>query len=211
MSSAPLSNSSTSDFAWEVATLFPEQGAWSEAAYLELTDGSNKRIEFNDGRLEFQAMPTEIHQALVGYLYQALLTFVAARGLGVVPFPPLRVRVKPGKIREPDILFLSNENLRHRSNRLWTGADLVMEVVSADPKDRQRDYNEKLVDYAEGGISEYWIVDPVEQAVIVYQLDVTSYVERGRFSLGEIATSRRLDGFAVNVTALFDVTKDIPQ
>jgi Uma2 family endonuclease len=211
MSSAPLSNSSTPDFAWEVATLFPEQGAWSEAAYLELTDGSNKRIEFNDGRLEFQAMPTEIHQALVGYLYQALLTFVAARGLGVVPFPPLRVRVKPGKIREPDILFLSNENLRHRSNRLWTGADLVMEVVSADPKDRQRDYNEKLVDYAEGGISEYWIVDPVEQTVIVYQLDATNYVEHGRFSLGETATSRRLDGFAVNVTALFDVTKDIPQ
>lgn len=120
MSSAPLSNASTPDFAWEVATLFPEQGAWSEAAYLELTDGSNKRIEFSDGRLEFQAMPTEIHQALVGYLYQALQTFVTARGLGVVPFPPLRVRVKPGKVREPDILFLSNQNLHHRSNRLWT-------------------------------------------------------------------------------------------
>lgn len=86
-----------------------------------------------------------------------------------------------------------------------------MEVVSADPKDRQRDYNEKLVDYAEGGISEYWIVDPVEHVVIVNQLDVTSYVERGRYSQGDIATSRHLDGFAVNVTELFDVTKDIPQ
>ena len=211
MSSAPLSNSSTPDFAWDVATLFPEQGSWTEAAYLDLTDGSNKRVELVDGRLEFPTMPTEIHQALVGFLYHALLTFAAARGIGVVPFPPLRVRIKPGKIREPDVLFLSNENLHHRNNRLWTGADLVMEVVSPDPKDRLRDYEEKQIDYAQGGVPEYWIVDPAAQAVVVLRLDAGRYVEHGRFAPGETATSWRLNGFAIDVTELFSVTKDIPQ
>lgn len=211
MSTAPLSNPSEPDFAWEVATLFPEQGAWSEAAYLELTDGSNKRIEFNNGRLEFRPMPTELHQALVGFLYHALLSFVSARQLGVVPFPPLRVRVRPGKIREPDVLFLSAQNQRHRSNRLWTGADLVMEVVSSDPKDRQRDYDDKLTDYAEGNIAEYWIVDPNVQTVIVYALQEKRYVEQGRYGVGQLAPSTLLADFSVDVAALFAVAKDIPQ
>ncbi len=52
----------------------------------------------------------------------------------MVPFPPLRVRVRPGKIREPDVLFLRKQNFHLRSNRLWNGADLVMEVVSPDPR-----------------------------------------------------------------------------
>ena len=211
MSSAPLTNSSTPDFAWDVATLFPEQGSWTEEAYLDLTDGSNKRVELIDGRLEFPTVPTEVHQALVGFLYRTLLTFAAASGIGVVPFPPLRVRVKPGKIREPDVLFLSNENLHHRSNRLWTGADLVMEVVSPDLKDRQRDYEEKKAEYAEGGIPEYWIVDPTAQAVVVLSLEAGRYVEHGRFTPGESATSPTLPGFGVDVTELFAVTKDIPQ
>lgn len=211
MSATPFPNSSSPDFVWDVATLFPEQGAWTEAAYLDLTDGSNKRIEFNDGRLEFQAMPTEIHQALVGFLYRTLLAFAAARNLGVVPFPPLRLRLKAGKIREPNLLFLSKENLRYRGNRLWTGADLVMEVVSADPKDRHRDYEEKRIDYADGGVPEYWIIDPVDQLVIVLALKEGSYVEHGRFAPSDLATSPTIDQFAVDVAELFAVANEIPQ
>src|SRR5881275_2730812 len=51
-----------------------------------------------------------------------------------------------------------NTDLNHfhaRHNRVWDGADLVMEVVSDDPKDRARDYQQKLADYAEAKISEY--------------------------------------------------------
>jgi hypothetical protein len=63
--------SAEGDYAWELATLYPEQGEWSEEAYLELTDHANHRIEFADGRLEFLPMPTEIHEALVQYLFWA--------------------------------------------------------------------------------------------------------------------------------------------
>ena len=77
------------DYAWEIATLFPEQGGWSEEEYLRLTDETNRLIEFDDGRVEFLPTPTELHQALVGFLYHALLSFVTLGDLGVVPFPPL--------------------------------------------------------------------------------------------------------------------------
>jgi Uma2 family endonuclease len=110
MSSIPPSLASDADYAWEVATLFPPPGHWSENAYLDLTDGTNRRIELVDGRLEFLPTPTELHQALVGFLYHALLNFVMKGNLGIVPFPPLRVRVPSGRYREPDVLFLRNEN-----------------------------------------------------------------------------------------------------
>ncbi len=144
MSMIPPSQTSDADYAWEVATLFPPQGHWSEEAYLNLTDGTNRRIELVDGRLEFLPMPTELHQALAGFLYHALLAFVTRGGLGIVPFPPLRVRVPGGRYREPDVLFLRKDNFRLRSNRIWKGADIVMEVVSGDPKDRKCDYEDKL-------------------------------------------------------------------
>ena len=71
MSTTPSSQSADADYAWEVATLFPEQGEWSEEAYLDLTDGTNRRIEFADGRLEFLPMPTEVHEAIVQFLLLA--------------------------------------------------------------------------------------------------------------------------------------------
>jgi Uma2 family endonuclease len=211
MSVIPSSLPPEPEYAWEVATLFPEQGSWSEEAYLHLTDGTNKLVEFSDGRLEFLPMPTEQHQALVGFLYHALLAFVTGGGLGIVPFPPLRVRVRPGKIREPDVLFLRKENFHLRSNRVWSGADLVMEVVSPDPSDRQRDYHEKLADYSQAGIAEYWIVDPERRLVAVYRLDNGGYVLHGEFASAGKAASALLPGFDVDVKSLFNVMDELPQ
>jgi Uma2 family endonuclease len=209
MSIAPSPLTGEPEYAWEIATLHPEQGEWSEEHYLELTDGTNRLIEFTDGRLEFLPMPTEIHQALAGFLYHALLNFVSRHKLGKVPFPPLRVRVRPNKIRQPDVLFLHKDNFRKRHNRVWDGADIVMEVVSPDPKDRVRDYEEKLADYAAGGIPEYWIADPDRELVTIYRLQEGKSALHGEFAPGQQATSALLDGFAVDVTALFAAADDV--
>src|SRR4051812_8862330 len=144
MSTVPSSHASEGDYAWEVATLFPEQGAWSEEAYLHLTDGTNRRIEFTDGRLEFLPMPTEMHETLAEFLFFALREFVEKQALGKVHMTGIRLRIRPQKVRLPDVIFLHKEHYHARHNRAWDGADLVMEVVSEDPKDRQRDYEEKL-------------------------------------------------------------------
>ena len=129
----------------------------------------------------------------------------------MVPFPPLRVRVRPGKIREPDVLFLRNEKFHLRGNRLWSGADLVMEVVSSEPMDRHRDYQEKLAEYATAGIAEYWIVDPQRRMVTVNRLNGDHYMLHGEFSPGAEATSALLPGFSVDVTALFGVMDELPE
>jgi Uma2 family endonuclease len=85
-----------------------------------------------------------------------------------------------------------------------------MEIVSGDPKDRQRDYDQKLVDYAEAKVAECWIIDFERQVVLVHRLDGHQYAVNGEFTRGQQATSALLDGFSVDVEALFAVADDIP-
>jgi Uma2 family endonuclease len=183
---------------WEIAQLFPNQGAWTEHEYLALD--SNHLIEFSDGYLEVLPMPTEIHQLIVGYLYRVLAAFVESGKLGVVLMAPFRVRLWPSKIREPDIAFMSAANSHRRSNAIWQGADLAIEVVS---EDRHRDLDIKFEEYARAKIPEYWIVDPANSLITVFRLDGGKYTIHGQFSPGEQATSRLLPGFAVDVTTVF--------
>jgi Uma2 family endonuclease len=211
MSSIPITPSSEPEYAWELASLYPPQGCWSENAYLDLTDGTNRRIELVDGRLEFLPKPTELHQALVAFLYHALLAFVTKHDAGIVPYAPLRVRVSAGRYREPDVMFLSKEHFHLRSNRIWQGADLLMEIVSGDPKDRKRDYEDKLADYAAANIGEYWIIDPELRTVMVHRLEGGRYTVHGEFQPGQQAASALLPGFAVDAAALFAVAKNVAE
>ncbi len=93
MSSIPATPSHEPEYAWEIATLYPAQGDWSEEEYLELTDHSNRRIEYTEGRLEFLPMPTDIHETLVRFLFRALDRYVNQRKLGEVFSNGIRLRV----------------------------------------------------------------------------------------------------------------------
>jgi Uma2 family endonuclease len=211
MSTRHSPQSSEPEYAWEVATLFPEQGEWSEEAYLELTVQSNRRIEFTDGRLEFLPMPTDIHESLVEFLFFALREFAEQRKLGKVRWTGIRLRIRPRKFRLPDVIFLHKDHFHARHNRAWDSADLVMEVVSDDPKDRERDYEKKLLDYAEAKVAEYWIVDYVRRVVLVHRLDEDRYTVLGQFTPGQQANSKLLDGFTIDVAALFAVADEVPE
>jgi Uma2 family endonuclease len=137
MEAVPMAGSKTAEPTWAVAELFPTQGNWSEEEYLALPD--NRLMEFSNGVLEVLPVPTTSHQALVAYLYGVLFAFASRSDLGQALFAPIRVRLWPGNFREPDILFMLKAHARRIGEEFWDGADLVMEVLSADPKDRRRD------------------------------------------------------------------------
>ncbi len=190
---------------WEedelVLSLAPLQGCWTAEQYLLLTDQTNRLIEFTDGYIEVLPMPTEQHQAVLEFLFLALRAFVEQIG-GKVRFAPLRLQIRAGTFREPDILLVRDADDPRRQNRYWHGADLVVEIVS--PDNPERDTTEKRADYAGAGIPEYWIVDPTRELIEVLRLEETGYVEHGVFRRGDIATSVLLRGFAVQVDAVLD-------
>ncbi|RRR67163.1 MAG: Uma2 family endonuclease [Candidatus Viridilinea halotolerans] len=181
--------------------LAPLQGLWTEQQYLALTDHTRHLIEFSDGVLEVLPMPTDQHQVLVLFLYELLRAYVHPLG-GKVLVAPLRLQVREGKQREPDLLLLCNAHDPRRQNRFWLGADLVAEVVSPDCP--ERDTVAKVADYAEAGIPEYWIVDPIAETLTVLTLQNGAYTTHGSFRRSQLATSRLLGGLMVPVDALFD-------
>lgn len=183
---------------WEIASLYPAQGCWTESEYLDLQ--TNHFVEFSDGYLEFPPIPTLSHQLIAMVLQRLLVDFATSRGLGTVVIAPYKVRLRENKYREPDVVFVRSEHESWLGEKFSNGADLVMEVISGSDSDRHRDLVEKRGDYARAGIPEYWIVDPEQGRIIVLALEGAEYVEHGTFARGERATSRLLPGFAVDVT-----------
>jgi Uma2 family endonuclease len=172
--------------------ILPPQGRWSEDEYLVLTDHRNRLVEFTDGFLEVLPMPTDKHQAILAFLNEVFRAFLNPRG-GKVRFSPLRLRIRPGKFREPDLLLLLSGADPRRQNRFWLGADLALEVVSEEKP--ERDLVEKRGDYAEGHVLEYWIVNPQTETITVLRLRGDVYEEAGIYRRGDTAASPILAGF----------------
>lgn len=172
---------------WEIARLFPDQGTWSEEEYLALE--TNHLVEFSHGHIEVLPMPTQSHQFIVFFLARLLQDFLMAHNSGTVLQAPFRMRLWPGKYREPDILLMLSEHDARRYEEFWDGADLVIEIISGTTKDRERDLVTKRREYAAAGIPEYWLVDPKLETVTVLQLTGEAYEEHGIFARSEQVTS----------------------
>ncbi|HIE13033.1 MAG TPA: Uma2 family endonuclease [Desulfotomaculum sp.] len=189
-----------SKLAVEVAQLWPPQGQWTEADYFALPD-TNRLLELSKGELIMPPHPTETHQRIVGMLYRLIHSFVEEHDLGTVRFAPLPVRLWPGKIREPDILFVSKKHADRIGEQAYGPPDLVVEVTS--PGTWRTDRLEKPVEYAQAGVSEYWIVDPDTRTMEVFVLRQGAYVLLGKWGVAEKARSELLEEFEVAVKEVF--------
>lgn len=198
---SPAELSSNREWKDVLEEILPRQGEWSEEEYLVLTDHRARLVEFTDGFLEVLPMPTRAHQEIVKFLFLAFFHFFEARG-GDVLFAPLRLRIRPGKYREPDLLLLLSATDPRGRNRFWDGADLVLEIVSEDK--RERDLVDKRGDYAEAKVPECWIVNPQNETITVLQLRGDAYEEAGCYRRGELAHSVLRPDFRVAVAEVFD-------
>jgi Uma2 family endonuclease len=184
--------------AW-ISELFPPQGQWTEADYFTLPD-SSRIIELSDGHILMAPPPTPEHQRIVKRLAFALDQFVRSQSLGEVFIAPIAVRLREGKIREPDILFLSADHLNRAGEQIIDGTpDWVAEVIS--PGSRHTDEVDKLKEYAEAEIPEYWLLDGRDKTIRVYRLDQLISIYRS----GQMAYSETISGFEVAVDEVFSL------
>jgi Uma2 family endonuclease len=185
-----------SELAVEVAQLWPPRGQWTEADYFALPD-TNRFIELSEGELVMPPHPTHTHQVIVLELATRMRAFVQKQNLGIIQIGPLPVRLWPGKIREPDILFVAREHSDRIGEQAYGPPDLAVEVLS--PGTRRTDRLEKTVEYARAGVREYWIVDPHGRTVEVFILREGAYELLGKWGRGEEARSEVLAGFRMAV------------
>ncbi len=124
--------------------------------------------EWVDGEVIFLTLTNE-HSDIAGFLQPLLHIFAETHNLGKVFSAPFQM--KPGPElpgRAPDIFFVAQANLDRLKRFYFNGAaDLVIEIISAES--RSRDRGEKFYEYEEGGVREYWLIDPQRKQVEFYQ------------------------------------------
>lgn len=186
----------------EVVDLFPRQGQWTEADYLALPE-TNRIIELSEGRVVIPDMPTTSHQRTVGKLFRLMSDHAETRGIGEVCVAPIRVRLWPGKFREPDIVFMHHDHIDRIGEDYRSVPDLIVEVISPrTPQSsgtEQVDRGEKFGEYARAGVQEYWLVHPTVCTIEVYVLRDGVYHLLDHWGKGETARSYVLAGFEVPV------------
>jgi len=127
-----------------------------------------ERRELKWGTLVREPAPTYGHQAVVTNLAALLTNYVKAHDLGRVCVSPVDVVLDESRnlVLQPDIIFVSRDRLSILRDRVWGAPDLAVEVIS--PGSAGYDRGDKLRWYADGGVREYWIVDPRARRVEVF-------------------------------------------
>ena len=147
---------------------YTRQGQYTLADYYALPD--DQRVELIDGVLYDMGSPSSPHQLIGGQIYAQLLAHVQSKGGNCLPLmSPIDVQLDldDRTMVEPDVVILCDRSRLTR--RCILGApDFIVEVLSRST--RRKDMTLKMHKYAAAGVREYWIIEPDQRKVVVYNL-----------------------------------------
>lgn len=130
-----------------------------------------KRAELIDGEMFEMACPTFTHQDMLSWINMKIRTYITEHKgpCRVLPAPfAVYILNDDRNYVEPDISVICDRN--KLDDKGCHGApDWAVEIVS--PSSKHMDYVRKLALYQSAGMREYWIVDPAQQSVTVYDLE----------------------------------------
>jgi Uma2 family endonuclease len=143
------------------------------------------------------------HNELSVFFLALLQHYVEAQHLGKIFCEPFQMKTGPDLPgRSPDLLFVSKKSLsRLKKNYLQGPADLVIEIIS--PDSRARDRGEKFYEYEQGGVREYWLIDPVRKQAEFYELSKNGVYRLTNVGAEGIFRSRVLKGLWLQVSWLW--------
>lgn len=151
----------------------PQKLSYTEADYYALPE--DVRAELIDGQIYYQAAPSRIHQKILGKIHQRISNYIDSKSGFCEVYPaPFAVKLWEDEktIVEPDISVICDCD--KLTDKGCTGApDWIIEIVS--PGNSSHDYIRKLNLYADAGVREYWIVNPMQQSIFVYHLEKDNF------------------------------------
>jgi Uma2 family endonuclease len=161
-----------------------------------VSDGA--KADLIDGVIYMASPDTRLNNTLNGLIFRLISGYIEARGIeGFVFFSRFACRLSEFRAPEPDVGYVRPERAHLvAENEMQGGPDIAVEIVSRDS--RERDYREKLQLYQEAGVSEYWLVDPLQRRVDFYGLQDGRYVLLP-LEANRIYRSTVIPGFWLNV------------
>ena len=108
----------------------PQRRQMSYEEYLNFA-GDSQIVEWVDGEVIIYMPPVDKHQDVSQFLGTLLNLFIHFFKLGIMRYAPFEVKLWPGgPSREPDIIFIANENIAKLTpERFEGGPDLLIEII----------------------------------------------------------------------------------
>ena len=179
--------------------------------YLNYGDDTT-RSEWVDGEILVYMPPRDEHQTILEFLYTLLHLFADLKKLGRVRIAPFETKLwEGGPSREPDLLFMSEANLKNLSSKRFSGApDLAIEIIS--PGSLYIDRNDKFREYERAGVTEYWLIDsrPGHERADFYRLDGEQRYALFATETDEKVASEVLEGFWLRPAWLWQTPSPSP-
>ncbi|HZI49562.1 MAG TPA: Uma2 family endonuclease [Pyrinomonadaceae bacterium] len=150
--------------------------------------------------------PNPPHGDVASRTNRFLVRFVDGNNIeGDVYFPPvpIYVRAEGSTYLEPDLMYVSKESQK-KMRTAFTSADIVFEFSSR--RTTIYDHTTKADTYLALGVRELWLVDPFSVSIEVRhagKIGEKLVWHTLKYSRGQQAQSRVLEGFEVSVTELF--------
>lgn len=154
------------------------------------------RYDIVDGVRILMPAPSWRHQRIQMNAMEVLRGYEKRSGRGYViaaPFDLLIRRLPTLQTRQPDLLFVSREQIERgggipESGPLEVAPELVVEILSES--ETERILADKLADYAAIGVQEGWLIRPRPRTVTVVRLSPGGPVVAADY--GEIETLQSL-------------------
>ncbi len=175
--------------------------------FLEFTENTEERYEYIDGEIYLLASPGMTHQIIHSNLYEKLITWFKGKPCRVfsAPFDITleNEELNSKNVVQPDLIVTCDHNKTRTDKDRYMGIpSLVIEIIS--PWTRGRDMVKKLNVYLEGGVDEYWIIDPQKQQVILYHFIDKQPEPIMVYNMGDTVRSIRFEGLCINADDIFE-------
>lgn len=170
-----------------------------------------ERVELFNGFVHKIPAPERLHQDISRNLSRQIDAFFYTRKFEWyhAPFDVRLTKFDETKDKEiltvvqPDICVICDEKKLDKRGCLGS-PDLIVEIQS--PGNTKREMKDKFELYEEAGVREYWIVDSVQNFVLIYYLnEVGKYIGTKPYSQEEIFNSVIFPELEIDLNKVFEV------
>jgi prevent-host-death family protein len=171
--------------------------------FLKLTEASENRYEYIDGKVYLLASPSYDHQRIIMEIINVLYNYFKGKKCRplTAPFDVTLTIDNNKNVVQPDIMVICDtENINEKGR--YTGIPtLVLEVLSESTQ--KKDMLKKLNLYLDAGITEYWIINPWRKEVYLYAFAEQDIKEYRVYQGAETAQSSTFEGLVIPLEQLF--------
>jgi len=174
--------------------------------YFKIREESEELLEYIDGVVYMSPSPSTKHQRVSSKLQMKFALFLENTTCEVFNAPYdielKKENIEGTRIVIPDISIICDKSGFTEARYIGVPA-LIVEILS--PSNQSHDLITKLNLYMRYGVQEYWIVNPMLEAITVYCLN-----EEGMYEQYDMKTekgyikSKILDGFSVDLEYIFN-------